>query len=82
MEMLDSRYGERIRFRPNRSLLDSLLVRTTGYDADAYLSDATLTWFDQLCEELAITQPKNADFIIDHHLIILSYYGVFLKRAR
>ena len=65
MGMLDSRYGERIGFRPDRSLLDSLLVRTTGYDADAYLSDATLTWFDQLCEEPAITQPKGADFIID-----------------
>ena len=38
----ERRGDERIGFRPNHSLLDSLITTTTGYNANAYLSEATL----------------------------------------
>jgi len=74
--------GERVGFRPDYSLLDSLIAITTGYDTDAYLSEATIVWFSQIYQELAIPQPKGADFIVDHRPVIPNYYRVVLARAR
>ena len=46
--------GERIGFRPDHSLLDSLITIITGYDTNAYLSEATMAWFSQIYKILII----------------------------
>jgi len=41
--------GEYIRFRPDHSLLNSLIATTSEYNANAYLTEETLIWFSQTC---------------------------------
>ena len=69
-------------FRPDHSLLDDLIATTAEYDAGAYLTEATLAWFNQVCDELAIPPPKSTDFIVDHRPVVADSYRAVLARAR
>jgi len=42
-----------------------MIAMITGYDVNAYFSEATPGWFSRICQEFAIPRPKGADFIVD-----------------